>query len=160
MDKAQLHQSILLALEKSLVIAEKAALQAYDTATNSESVAENKYDTFGLEASYLAAGQSKRVEQCASDIELFKKLKPKHFNDDDTISIGALVSLNDINNQKSHFFLSPVSGGLKVNHLEIEFSLITTSTPLGKLLIDRTLGEEFELVLGNKSRQYEIVNIQ
>ena len=56
MNKAKLHQTIITALNVVLETSKKAAIQAHETATNGETVAENKYDTFALEASYLAAG--------------------------------------------------------------------------------------------------------
>jgi len=45
-DKTLLHRCIALALESSYKIALAAAQQAYETATNTETKAENKYDTF------------------------------------------------------------------------------------------------------------------
>jgi hypothetical protein len=60
MHKPTVHQLILDKLRIDLDIAERAAQTAYETATHEENIAENKYDTLGLEASYLAAGQAKR----------------------------------------------------------------------------------------------------
>ncbi len=58
MNKQTVHQLILDKLKIDLDIAERAAQTAYETATHEENIAENKYDTLGLEASYLAAGQA------------------------------------------------------------------------------------------------------
>ena len=63
MNKQTVHQLILDKLKIDLDIAERAAQTAYETATHEENIAENKYDTLGLEASYLAAGQARRVEE-------------------------------------------------------------------------------------------------
>ena len=49
-DKAGLHQAILAELESINQAAAEAAIQAYNDATAKENVAENKYDTLGLEA--------------------------------------------------------------------------------------------------------------
>ena len=56
MDKFLLQQQVLERLAEDLLQAEQAALAAHETATHEENIAENKYDTLGLEAAYLAAG--------------------------------------------------------------------------------------------------------
>ena len=61
MNKTTVHQLIIDKLRIDLDVAERAAQTAYETATHEENVAENKYDTLGLEASYLATGQARRM---------------------------------------------------------------------------------------------------
>ena len=56
MNKHAVHQLILEKLTVDLDIAQRAAQTAYETATHEENIAENKYDTLGLEAAYLASG--------------------------------------------------------------------------------------------------------
>ena len=70
MNKHAVHQLILEKLSVDLDIAQRAAQTAYETATHEENIAENKYDTLGLEASYLAAGQAKRVEEIKQALAL------------------------------------------------------------------------------------------
>lgn len=62
MDKFLLQQHVLARLAEDLLQAEQATRTAHETATHEENVAENKYDTLGLEAAYLAAGQARRAE--------------------------------------------------------------------------------------------------
>ena len=54
MNKHAVLQLILEKLTVDLDIVQRAAQTAYETATHEENIAENKYDTLGLEASYLA----------------------------------------------------------------------------------------------------------
>ena len=61
MDKPALLAHIIQRLNADLQQAVQAAEAAHADATHEESVAENQYDTLGLEASYLAAGHSRRV---------------------------------------------------------------------------------------------------
>ncbi len=79
MNKHSVHQLILDKLRIDLDIAERAAQTAYETATHEENIAENKYDTLGLEASYLAAGQARRVEEIRQSLTLYKTLVLKPF---------------------------------------------------------------------------------
>ncbi|MGS0681986.1 GreA/GreB family elongation factor [Shewanella sp. 125m-7] len=92
----KLNTLILAALENAYASASAAASRAHETATGSESIAENKYDTFGLEASYLAHGQSMRAAQCRADIEAFRQL----FATADLVGNAADIALlnNDIAN--------------------------------------------------------------
>ena len=55
-------QQVLDRLAEDLLQAEQAAQAAHETATHEENIAENKYDTLGLEAAYLATGQVRRAE--------------------------------------------------------------------------------------------------
>ena len=65
MDKQSLHQALLMRLRADLELLERAAHTAREAATHEESKAENKYDTRGLEASYLGrrAGSRKSARR-------------------------------------------------------------------------------------------------
>nr|WP_283102684.1 GreA/GreB family elongation factor [Shewanella abyssi] len=149
-----------------------AAKRAHDTATGSESVAENKYDTFGLEASYLAHGQSVRVAQCKDDMlayeQLFGVLKQKavigalqdvSIKAEKKVALGDLVELIDENDKLSRLFLGPSGGGLKVQTAEGSFMLITPQSPIGQKLLTREIGDEITLTIAGKAQHYEIDTI-
>jgi hypothetical protein len=156
LNKKDVIESIQLCLKDRLDVSHKAALQAYEQATNDESVAENKYDTFGLEASYLAHGQSKRVIECEKDLALFVKFKAQYQAVRPIVSVGCLVKLIDQASMVQYFFISPVAGGTKVM-LNNEFiTLISTTSPLGKGLLGREEGDELELNSLQGTRLYEI----
>ncbi len=63
MDKVTLLAQIVATLEHDVDVLRRAAQTAYETATAEENIAENKYDTLGLEASYLATGQARRTAE-------------------------------------------------------------------------------------------------
>jgi hypothetical protein len=92
MNKHSVHQLILDKLRIDLDIAERAAQTAYETATHEENIAENKYDTLGLEASYLAAGQAKRVEEIRQSLALCQNLTLRAYDENRGIEVGALLS--------------------------------------------------------------------
>jgi hypothetical protein len=62
MDKFLLQQQVLERLAEDLQQAEQAARAAHEAATDEENIAENKYDTLGLEVAYLATGQARRAD--------------------------------------------------------------------------------------------------
>ena len=61
MDKFLLQQQVLERLAEDLLEVEEAVRVAHEAATHEENIAENKYDTLGLEAAYLATGQARRA---------------------------------------------------------------------------------------------------
>ena len=162
MDKKSVHQAIKNALLQRFETAKWAAKQAHDAATNDESVAENKYDTFGLEASYLAHGQSQRVLDCEKDWLLFNKKSADIFNQDEAIKLWALVRLEGIevaDGAEKYFFISPCAGGLTVEVDEKTVYLVTSSSPVGKVLLGKLTGDEVELLQNGKQTAYEITSI-
>ena len=61
MNKRAIIKKIIAKLTGELEVYFRAAQYARDEATHEQNKAENKYDTRGLEASYLARGQSKQA---------------------------------------------------------------------------------------------------
>ena len=72
MKKSALLRKIIEHLTKDLAVYHKAARAAHAEATHEQSKAENKYDTRGLEASYLARGQSRQAAEIVQAIEQFE----------------------------------------------------------------------------------------
>jgi len=159
MNKSQLIKTILKELNMVHQSAIKAAQRAYDTATDEANEAENKYDTLGLEASYLAHGQSKRVLECEADLITFKKLPSITFNNKSAVTTGALVGIEDIKGNEQFVFLSPVAGGLKINCQDKEVTLVTSISPLGKALMTHFINDEIEVMIKSKKKQYQIISI-
>jgi len=142
MDKSVLCAVIVSQLEAAVNSASVAADQARATATDKQNIAENKYDTLGLEAAYLAHGQSERVVQLAKAmadfIELQKAIQPH-----DQIEVGSLVALKDNAGSDRYVFIGPSAGGHMVAFEGFNITVITASSPLGQSLM--TLAEDHEI---------------
>jgi len=136
-----------------------ATLRAYESATHEENIAENKYDTLGLEAAYLTQGQARRLAECEADLAAFRALAPKAFGEDDPVAIGALVQLEDEIGQLQTLFLGPAAGGVKVTVGGVDIVVITHSAPLGKALLGTCVGDSITLQLGNARKQYHLIAI-
>lgn len=159
MNKSELLKTILVELKRVHQVAVDAAQRAYETATGEENEAENKYDTFGLEASYLAHGQSKRVAECEADVIAFEKLPIQKFTQDMPITLGALVCLQEEQAKMKYVFLSPVSGGLNIQFDKKDITLVTASSPLGKALNTCCSGDDVAVNTGNGQTVYEIIAV-
>ncbi|RNF50021.1 transcription elongation factor GreAB [Marinomonas hwangdonensis] len=162
MNKHDVYEAVTAALLSRYETAKWAAKQAHDAATDEESVAENKYDTFGLEASYLAHGQSKRVLECENEWHCFNKKSPILFSEGNAVELWGLVSLVRANSKSAaekHFFISPCAGGLSVEMTNQTVYLVTPSSPVGRTLISKYVGDEVELLQNGQVMRYEILNL-
>ena len=157
MNKSALIDKIIKALQSELETYIRVAKASHQEATAEENRAENKYDTRGLEASYLAAGQAKKVAELEDAVGAFEDLKTKSF-DDSSIDVGALVEL-DQDGDKNFYFVGPCAGGTEVTVGESEVLVITLQSPLGSQLQGRQQGERLELTLAEAKRQVQIINI-
>lgn len=135
MNKALLHDQVCQRLEVDLDLAIRAAEAAHQAATNEESKAENKYDTRGLEASYLAAGQSRRVEEIRQALKAWRTLPVREFDEEQGIQLGTLVWLQAADGRRQGLLLGPDGAGLKLPGDSGEIMLITPRAPLGQQLL-------------------------
>ncbi|SJL83913.1 hypothetical protein [Vibrio palustris] len=143
-NKQSLRQQLLQILHDQRANALTAADSAHDAATHEQSVAETQYDTVGLEAAYLAHGQSQRVMECDVMIQRLSALALRDFTDNDEIGYGALVTLS--NNQV--YWLLPVCGGARLKYASVSeqtITVVTDQSPLGQMLE----GAEIAEVLAN-----------
>lgn len=157
--KKRLIDHLVIELDAIYKTALTAAKRAHRTATDKENIAENKYDTLGLEAAYLAQGQAKRALECCAELEAIQKLSAVDYSSSDAIVVGTLVSLIDQDEQQQSLFLAPVAGGLKFIFEEKNIVVITQSSPLGKKLLGKYVDDEFELTAGQHKKIYRISEI-
>jgi hypothetical protein len=160
-NRAQLLEQIISHLEDSLKLSIGAAEQDHETATHSENVAENRYDTLGLEAAYLAHGQSQRVVAGEVDIVSFKALRDLQHSE--SIAMGSLVALAnesaDEDDKPQLLFIGPAAGGLKLAIDQNEIVVITPSAPLGQALMGHFVHEEIEFSAAGKTNIFDITAI-
>jgi transcription elongation GreA/GreB family factor len=153
--------ALLAALAKELGFlldnARAAARLAHDTATHEENIAENKYDTLGLEAAYLAHGQTERVAQCELDLAAYQNLPTPQPSKG--ISIGSVVILADDDGNERRVLLGPAAGGVKFVYEDKSYLTITLSAPLGAALIGRCQGDDIGLDIAGRRYSYEIYAI-
>ncbi|UVL33197.1 GreA/GreB family elongation factor [Pseudomonas sp. B21-041] len=159
MNKHIVHQLILDKLRIDLDIAERASQTAYETATHEENIAENKYDTLGLEASYLAAGQAKRVEEIRKSLALCQNLTLRAYDENRGIEVGALLGLEDEKGREQWLFLAPDAAGLKVDVVGQPITVITPRSPLGKGLLGKCEGDEVEILVAGTRQQFAVTEV-
>ena len=158
MNKRALIKKILARIQEELESYSKAARSAHAEATDEQNKAENKYDTRGLEAAYLAGAQSKQAAAAQQAIEDFSKMKLKEFSAADPIDLSALVEVES-RGEPTLFFIGPCKGGLEVTQSSREIIVLTPQAPLGQQLVGRKQGDRFTWGEGRFSENYHIAKV-
>jgi transcription elongation GreA/GreB family factor len=157
-NKNEILQSFIRSIESELNILKKAAKDTADYATDSENKPENKYDTRGLEASYLAGAQAQRVMEMQDVLLAFRSQSLKNIHESAVVSIGSLVEV--FSNERTNLLLiMHLGGGQSISYENQTIQVVTTASPLGKALIGQPVGESVTIVAGNSNKEYEIVSI-
>jgi transcription elongation GreA/GreB family factor len=156
MNKRLLIKKIIERLTAELAVYYRAAQFSRAEATHEQNKAESKYDTRGLEASYLARGQSKQAAELETAIETYRELQVRKFTTEDPIHTGALVEL-DQDGESNVYFIGPCAGGTEVIQDKREVMVITLQSPLGEQLKGKKAGDRLKLA-GHKT-DYRIVAV-
>ena len=147
MNKEKVYEELVVTLREVLNMTLKASQDAADYATNEESRAESKWDTQGLEASYLAAGQAANARELTADIQ-----KLVDFRGDLTAAcnagrIGALVHCA-MAGDKDWYYLAPVGGG-QIVQLQGEYiTVVSPQSPIYQALLGKRQGQSFQMPNG------------
>ena len=160
MNKTDLLQRIVQALEHDMDLLQRAAQTAYEAATAPENIAENKYDTLGLEASYLATGQARRAAGIRQALLAYQQLALRDYDPARGIQVSNLVVLEDLQGQQRLLFLGPEGAGLKIGEGPAQVTVITPRAPLGQALLGKRVDDEVSLVLAGVTQVHVVIFAQ
>ncbi|MSP93447.1 MAG: transcription elongation factor GreAB [Myxococcales bacterium] len=153
MDKRALLTAIEATLRDQLAQLTAALAHAQAAAVDDEARAENQYDTRALEMSYLAAGQTERVEQVRRTLAQYHYWHPE--TDLTEVRPGALVRLVG-GHAPERVFLTPFGAGLRVIVGGVGVQVVATQAPLGAALLGKVVGD----VVTVAGRDVEVVGIE
>lgn len=159
MNKNAVVKKVIAQLTAELESYGKAARAAHAEATHEQSKAENKYDTRGLEAAYLARGQSKQMAEVEQAIEQFQKLVVQEFGAKAPIDLSALVELEG-QGERNFYLIGPRAGGTEVTHDKKTIMVLTPQSPLGEKLVGKKQGDFVEMQFGAGKERYKIVSVE
>jgi transcription elongation GreA/GreB family factor len=156
MNKENFYNHLLKTLREEVMHAVNASRDAADYATNDESRAESQWDTQGLEASYLAAGQAGQAKQWADAVEELQSERSDLMQPNDRVSLGALFRCG-FEASEDYYFFAGVAGGHTVSVDGVEVTVITPQSELAQRLLGLRAGDSFEL---NNGRAGSILGIE
>ena len=157
-NKPALVKKIIAHLAAELGLYAKAARAAREEATDPQNKAENKYDTRGLEASYLARGQARQVADTEQAMHELAALELRVFGAADPIHVGALVEV-ERRGEPSCYFIAPKAGGTEVKIGKKEVLVLTPRSPLGQQLMGKRQGDRFRVDLGGTKDELRVVSV-
>lgn len=157
MKKRLVIQKIIEALQSEMETYVRAAKFSHAEATAEENRAENKYDTRGLEASYLAAGQANKIVEIEESIAAFDALRGRKLNKAEGIDVGSLIEISH-DGERAHYFIGPSAGGIEIKTRGTEVLVITPQSPLGSQLKGAKQGAKIKITLAGRKQSVEILN--
>ena len=144
MNKSAIVESLRQQLQAQYERAIKALEGAHEAATGEDTKAESKYDTRGLEASYLAAGQAEQADELQTAIASLDSFEFPDLDLDDPITPGALVEA-DLDGESVFYLLAPAGGGLTCETDDgTTVTVLGPAAPLKKQLLGKTTGDILE----------------
>lgn len=159
MTKTLVLKQIVASLGEGLEVLNKAARASHAEATHESSKAENKYDTRGLEAAYLAGGQARQAKEIMDSISIYEALALQDFPGGKPIDLTALVEL-DSSGTRSMYFIGPRNGGLEIELEGKEVTVITPQSPLGRNLLGKKTGQRWTTKLDGSTVKHHIISVQ
>ncbi len=157
--KSLLPPRVLAQLADDLQQVEHAARVAHETATHEENIAENKYDTLGLEAAYLASGQARRADAIRQAMAQWRQFRPRPLGEGRAIQLGALVRLVDDDGLHQWVFIGPDGGSMTLLCGGQRVQVISGNSPLGQALLGKVEGDEVAIQVGAVRRQCEVLSV-
>ena len=154
MNQKNIHQQALVdiittELKHALNQAISAANEAHAAAVDDQSIAETQYDTLAIEASYLAEGQSRRVEELHVAINSYHELNLLDFNENSAITLTALVQLSKDNQDQHWFFIGPAAGGFRCSLSDQHITVITPQSLIVVALLYKFQEDYIDIKLGS-----------
>ncbi|WP_332826500.1 GreA/GreB family elongation factor [Ramlibacter sp.] len=159
MDKSLLQQQVVERLAEDLLQAEQAVRAAHETATHEENIAENKYDTLGLEAAYLVTGQVRRAEAMRQALAKWRQFRPRPYDVRKGVQLGALVCLVDSGGKQQHLFLGPDGGSMKLVSGTQFVQVISSEAPMGRAMLGKCEGDEVSIEVASVQQQFEVLRV-
>jgi transcription elongation GreA/GreB family factor len=150
--KQALVQELAAKLRAELDAMERSQRATVEGVTSPEAKPENDKDTRALEQSYLARGQARRVEELHEGVARVMTMPVRAFAPEAAIALGAIVTIDE-DDGESQLFIAPHGGGLRLAAGE---QVVTPASPLGRVLIGKSVGDNCELVLAGRTRAFSI----
>ena len=125
-------------------------------AIHEETRAEDPKDTRATEASYLARGLARLVAELTADTARLAAVSLTAYSADDAVGVTALVGLEDEAERASVVFLLPAGAGETLELDGATIRPVTPSSPLGRSLVGRFVGDDVEAELPGGPQHFRI----
>lgn len=151
----QLAARIRDTLEVALREQEAAAIEARDGASPSEKRDDART---ALEFSNLARAQGRRALAAQEELARIENFRPRRSGD--RVSLGDIVEIEDGETGRT-IFLAPVGAGIELTMPDGDgfVTVVTPSSPMGKAILGRELGDTVEISVKGEERDWTVTYI-
>ena len=151
---AQLTAHIVEALKVARVAMEGAVIEAREGATPAEKREDSRTSQ---ENAGLARGHNARIARLQSELMALEGFKPGPLPPRARIAVGALVEVEDGDEGRT-FFLAPSGAGVELTGPGGDgyLSVVTPSSPVGRAVLGRTVGDSLEVVVGGEPKEWTV----
>lgn len=159
MTKKSIHRRFIEQLTTELQSITAVAKKTFATATSEEHKADNKYDTFKLEASFLSRGLARRVEELTQALDSLQMLPLKALSKTSPIQLGALVHLRAHDGETRVLLVGSAAGGETISVDGEEIVIVTSHSPLGQAVLGKTTGDVFDIKIGPATQTFVVMSV-
>src|SRR5690349_21397192 len=153
---AQLREHLLGAARVARSARDAAAVEAREGATPAERREDSRT---AIEQGSMARAQDRRLREAEAAVEALAAFTPPRWSERSPIAVGALVEVEDEESGEGRtVFLAPVGAGVTLEGPGGDglFAVITPSSPLGRALIGRRVGDAVDLTIDRELKSYAI----
>jgi len=119
---------------------------------------QSRHDTSGKEASWLAQGIGRRVEELRSRLTALEGLVLDNVTDN--VVLGSVVNLVDMDTYEDvNYVILPAGGGEIMEYAGNEFTIISPDSPISASLLHKKVGEQVKIKLLIGQKKYLVSNI-
>jgi len=140
--KQVVFKKVIIEMHDRLEAVQRAAAETHANSTSEESKAEGKYDTRGVEASYLAGAQAEQLSILEESVAKLDNLSIE--DEPDTVLTGSLIVISS-DSEELNFMILPAGGGLSIEHDNQTTLIITPTSPLGIAMLGQEFGAEIDI---------------
>jgi len=144
-DKKNLIKQLIALIDNDINNQRKAFEIARQTTIDVPGRMQSRYDTMAIESAWVADGLAKALnEKEMSKARLLTLKLDESFKNN--VRIGSIVEISSSDTSKlEYFFILPVASGYSLIEKDKKMTTLTPTTPLGKVLIGKEVGDEIEV---------------
>lgn len=141
-DRKIITELFIKTLERNIASSQEGIEMQKDYLADQPGPMQSRYDSALVEGQWQLSEMKKSLDEMQCTLSLMKELKNIK---SDIIVSGSLVILNQNNSHNGYFILDAKgAAGASVIHEGRKYTVITTQSPLGKVLMGRKSGETAE----------------
>lgn len=161
MDKKDLVAQLTSHLVEALRVARSAMSAAVVEAREGATAAEKREDSrTSQENAGLARAHNARIARLQAELKALEGFKPGPLAGRARIAVGALVEVEDGDEGRT-FFLAPSGAGIELTGPGGDgfLSVVTPSSPVGRAVLGRTVGDDLQVVVGGEAKDWTITYV-